>query len=973
MKTALFFLITGLLVLDCYAGWGLELHKGRPTLSRLQDSSGFRLPKTAKPNYYVLSLTFGLGGDNPYAAGLVSINLDVDQKNDKNILYLNSNVTFAPDAVAQWETSKGIIFECSITPRNQSYIVLNCTGDIRGKNQTVTMKYTPYLSVDDLNGAYVSRFNEDGAQKYVVATQFEQISARRVFPSFDEPEFKAPIRLTLITNDATGYGSHWIANTKEKNTDNINGMVFTSFEPTPAMSTYLLAFIITQDFHITTSTAKLDYSFSVFARKSADNFVSCAMKYGPEIINKMGDTIGITYFDLGNSKITLAALPEFTAGAMENWGLITFRENFLLDEGANTPERDIQGIVGVMAHELTHQWFGDYVTMTWWSDTWLNEGFAQFFEYYLVDQVLKDYEMWKQLIIKEQQAALKVDAYPDSIPLSSNASDVTTQADFSKEFGTISYSKGASIIKMIKYAIGDKAFFSGLTAYLKKYQYKDTKSADLITALQNGTSLNLIELFDSWIFKNGYPIVNVTLDNKTNTVTFKAGKFSSSINKSDENTDNIWYIPLSYTTSEKVNFSVSSLKWIKNLTTESVKIPKDGWIIVNLQSAGFYRVNYDETLWDRLILVLSNSYETIDVVNRAQLLDDVFNIARSIEGSEENQKQNYLRAFKLANYLKNETEYHPWYTFFVEIQYLLDRIQDDETLNVLKKTVKDIVSLQADIAIKATKKTNLKHMEVLKNNLLLTWSCKVGYEQCIQWAQKQFDDYKNHSSNINNNYRDVILCTGLANSANASSDYKFLLDKLDQSNLPGEQNDLAKALTCVKDKNLISQLFQETLKNHSFPRMLYPTILAGLISNGTDKLIITLKSALENDLRVNEKWQAIGSIESILATIAAKSYSRVTTMTIIKDYLIVYMNDTSRASIVKAAMEATEVIETNAKWVDKYDDILTSVIVYDGGDITTTSPATKSTTPPTGAAGTISQNVFLLTALVVSSLRVFYC
>ncbi|XP_066249423.1 aminopeptidase N-like isoform X1 [Euwallacea similis] len=488
MKTALSLLITGLFILECYAGFGPELHKGRPTPSRLQDSTGFRLPKTAKPNSYNLSLTFNFGESTPYAGGLVIINLDVDKKNNKNILYLNSDVKFAPDAVAKWQKSNGSTFDCAIKPQNQSYIQLNCNGDITGTNQTVTIEYTPFVSVNDLEGAYAFWFNENGTQKYIMATQFEQISARRVFPSFDEPEFKAPIRLTLITNDTTGYGSHWVANTKEKNTTISNGVVFTTFEDTPKMSTYLLAFIITQDFHITASTKNLSYDFSIFARKSADDFVSYALEYGPQLIDKMGNTIGITYPSLGNSKITLAALPEFAAGAMENWGLITFRENYLIDEGViKTPERDILGIVEVIAHELTHQWFGDYVTLDWWSDTWLNEGFAQFFEYYLVDQVLPGSEMLKQLITKEQQAALKADAYSDTIPLSNNASDVTTQADFSKEFGTISYSKGASIIKLIKYAIGDKVFFDRLSAYLKEHNHANAESADLITALQNGT------------------------------------------------------------------------------------------------------------------------------------------------------------------------------------------------------------------------------------------------------------------------------------------------------------------------------------------------------------------------------------------------------------------------------------------------------------------------------------------------------
>ncbi|KAL1501644.1 hypothetical protein ABEB36_006938 [Hypothenemus hampei] len=893
--------------------------------AQLEETGGYRLPGNAKPTFYDLTFTVDFNVEKPTMQGRVVITLDVNDTKTQKVLQLNSNITFAKDAKASW-LSNNDTFSCNITTPDPNYLELTCDKSITGTNQKVTIDFTPTISEVDMDGAYLVRYQEEEKSKVMIATELEQIGARKLFPCFDEPAYKAPIQLTLITNVADFNENQWISNTPVQSSsfNNTTGVHTTVFQPTPPMSTYLLAFLVCQDFVNSTANDLTGYDFSVFTRKTAANFVDIALEYAPLLIESLGRYLNLSYVSLENDKMTLAAIPEYPGVAMENWGLITFQEIYLIDEGNKTTIRDKQDIVSMIAHELSHQWFGDFVTMDWWSNTFLNEGFATYFEHYITDEVLDDVEMFAQLVTKQQQVALKDDAYPNTIPLSNNASNVTTKDDFDMEFGVISYCKGGSVLKMIRNAIGDVTFRTALYNYLNENKNGNPTPDNLIDFLEQATNstVDLTKYLHEWIYEKGYPLLTLTL-NTDNTVTLNAEKFSSSLNKTEEDNKNIWWIPLTYTTSDNLDFTeLTNVTWLdpNSLSNFSITLKSGAWILANLQASGYYRVNYDATLWSRIIETLNVSPELIHVINRAQLLDDAFNLARSLDGSE---SELYTRAFTLAEYLKNETEYHPWYTFFVEMQYLLDRIQDEDTLAALKAKILDIVSYQVRIPKHFE---DFNHLQTLKQNLILYWACKLGHDECVQWAEDQFVVYELSPNSIDNNYRDVILCTRLATSNTAIKDYAFLVNKLNTSNLPLEQTDIAKSLGCFNGTPVPDTFTLTLMDNIQFSRMMFNSILDGLINQGTEKIISTLKIVLKNDELINEKWRNIDSVENILNTIASKSFSLDIANVIQKDYIDIYEKDNNRTAIVKTAKLAIDVIKINVEWTKKFETILTSVL-----------------------------------------------
>ncbi|XP_050297098.1 aminopeptidase N-like [Anthonomus grandis grandis] len=908
-----------------FAYFGPEFELWSPMDQKLRATNGFVLPNTARPSFYDLTLGVYVAGNDQYMTGVLVITLDVDDQygNGTNRLYLNMANPWDEinESTILWNDN----MSCGLASLGIGWVLIECPQFINGTNQKLTLTFTPRFT-GIYNSAYVTVYNESD-WTYTVNTQLEPGYARTFMPCFDEPKYKAPLKLTMLTDISSANIASWVSNTKEVSTTNENNIVTTVFETSPTMSAHMFAFMASENFK-SFSNADLNngFEFSVFTRPRAENYISVATTNGPMLLDIMGNFTGIPYADLGISKLTVAGAPEFIPTARGSWGLITAREQLLIDEGTDrTAARDIQTITEILAYGIGRQWFGDYVTAQWWSETWLNEGFGKFFEYHLTQLLSSDYQMLPQFIVKEQQKVMKIDAYPDTLALSSDASNVTTNADFDASYGDVSYSKGATILKMLFLQFGTDVFQKALNTYLNENKYSTVTSETLLDAFQKtieDQSVDLKTVYNSWIYDKGYPVLDVSLSSD-NKVTIKASKFSSSLNKTGENLTSTWWIPLTYTTSENPDFDSIVFDWTApdKISDFSVTLPDAGWIVVNLQAAGFYRVNYDETLWNRLITVLNNptTWSTINVLNRAQLLDDAFNLARSVDGTDEEIKANYARAFKLAEYLQYETEYPPWYTFFTEMQYLYERLQDDVTSAALKKKILDIVTPQVIIPDSIQ---DVSHTEILKRNLILQWACRLGHEQCISWAQTEYAAFLNEPQSIDSNYRDVILCASVANvnDSDAKNTFQVISSLLQESILPFEQKDYAKALTCFKNELWLNESLELTNRwiLPLFPRVFYDTMLNGLISDGKDKISTVIKYVSPRDFAIDSYW--LYSQGDLLIKTAKKIFVQENI-----DYIQAYI-DLNRIVSGKP-IEAVNIAKENLKWVEKYGSILTSVIV----------------------------------------------
>ena len=363
---------------------------------------------------------------------------------------------------------------------------------------TVSLEFSGSIT-RPMNGIYPCFFEDDGQQKKLIATQFESHHAREAFPCIDEPEAKATFDLTLLTPAANS--KEVLANTPVATTKTAKGLVTTVFEQTPRMSTYLLAFAYGDVGYLEAKTTS-GITVRTYATPANVQYTDFALEVAVKCLEFYNE-----YFDIEYplAKCDFIALPDFSSGAMENWGCITFREQVMLVDPKNTSLHIKQYVAQVVAHELTHQWFGNLVTMKWWNDLWLNESFATWMSYLAVHELFPDWQYWTQFIVDEQLPAFKEDALENTHPINVT---INHPDEIRTIFDAISYNKGGSVLHMLHAYMGADDFRDGLRVYLKRHSYKNTESTDLWAAWEEASGKPIGDFMTAWTHKEGYPIVH---------------------------------------------------------------------------------------------------------------------------------------------------------------------------------------------------------------------------------------------------------------------------------------------------------------------------------------------------------------------------------------------------------------------------------------------------------------------------------
>ena len=354
---------------------------------------------------------------------------------------------------------------------------------------------------DAMHGLYPCYFTHNGVKKQLFATQFESHHAREVFPCVDEPAAKAEYDLTLITRSGITVLGNMPVKSEEENDD----FLTTTFEKTPRMSSYLLAFVI-GELHKKSAHTKSGVEVNVWATPAQnENTLDFALDIATRSIDFYDEYFGVKY---PLPKSDHVALPDFSSGAMENWGLITYRESCLLADPELTPESSRRFIATVIAHELSHQWFGNLVTMNWWNDLWLNESFANMMEYVAIDALHPEWRMWEDFATNEVTAALRRDSLDG---VQSVQADVNHPDEISTLFDpAIVYAKGGRLLVMVRKLIGEETFRAGLKSYFEKFAYKNTVGNDLWQELESASGQPIVNLMNAWISQPGLPVVSVS-------------------------------------------------------------------------------------------------------------------------------------------------------------------------------------------------------------------------------------------------------------------------------------------------------------------------------------------------------------------------------------------------------------------------------------------------------------------------------
>ena len=446
-----------------------------------------RLLDTFTPNHYNLTLDLTRAEEKEFS-GIVIISGDSTGESillhSKGLTVQSATIDNQPADVSFGEFDELRLFQPELKSGNH-IVCINFSGTI----------------TDAMHGLYPCYFTHDGVKKQLFATQFESHHAREVFPCVDEPAAKAEYDLTLVTRTGITVLGNMPVKSEEENGDSLT----TTFEKTPRMSSYLLAFVI-GELHKKSAHTKSGVEINVWATPAQnENTLDFALDIATRSIDFYDEYFGVKY---PLPKSDHVALPDFSSGAMENWGLITYRESCLLADPELTPESSRRFIATVIAHELSHQWFGNLVTMNWWNDLWLNESFANMMEYVAIDALQPDWHMWEDFATNEVTAALRRDSLDG---VQSVQADVNHPDEISTLFDpAIVYAKGGRLLVMVRKLIGEEAFRAGLKSYFEKFAYKNTVGNDLWQELESASGQPIVNLMNAWISQPGIPVVSVS-------------------------------------------------------------------------------------------------------------------------------------------------------------------------------------------------------------------------------------------------------------------------------------------------------------------------------------------------------------------------------------------------------------------------------------------------------------------------------
>ena len=562
-----------------------------------------RLLDTFIPTRYMLNLSLEHYDDNDRSfSGDVSI-IGTLKKGNEILLHakdLDIDFVFISEMDSNGKTKKNKKAKFSYG----KFDTLTISADgLRPGEYFITIAYHGKVT-DAMHGLYPCYFTHDGTKKHLLATQFESHHAREVFPCIDEPAAKATYDLMLITKPGlTALSNMPVKWSKEK-----NGLMTTCFEQTPRMSSYLLAFVV-GELHKKTARTKSGVEVNIWATPAqSEKTLDFALDIATRSIDFYDEYFGVPY---PLPKSDHVALPDFSSGAMENWGLITYRESCLLADPKLTQESSKRFIATVIAHELSHQWFGNLVTMQWWNDLWLNESFANMMEYVAVDALHPEWRMWEDFATSEVTAALRRDSLDGVQPVQA---DVNHPDEISTLFDpAIVYAKGGRLLVMVRRLIGEEAFRAGLKSYFEKFAYQNTVGNDLWQELETASGQPIVDLMNTWISQPGLPIVQVEQNNSGEqpTATLRQERFFIG---DHQPSDALWPIPL---------FANQPLD---NILTEREKtFTANGDVRLNCGLNGHFVTHYDPATRDRLI----EKAAELPTLDKICLLQDMTLLARS--------------------------------------------------------------------------------------------------------------------------------------------------------------------------------------------------------------------------------------------------------------------------------------------------------------------------------------------------------
>ncbi|KAG1678936.1 Aminopeptidase N [Nymphon striatum] len=710
------------------------------------------------------------------------------------------------------------------------------------------------------------------------------------------------------------------------------GYVADIYNTTVKMSTYLLAFVVSDFVQLKSPSQEID--FRVWARKDVIDQARYSLDIGPKMLKYYENYFNITYplpkIDsllvpisqvlTSYIFIDMFAAPEFAAGAMENWGLIIYRETAMLVDPQQSSSANRQRVATVVSHELAHQWFGNLVTPQWWDDLWLNEGFASYVEYLGLDAVHPEWKMHDQFVVDQIQNSMSLDGLKSSHPISV---PVYRPEDVNEIFDRISYSKGCSIIRMMRFFLGAKTFQKGLTNYLNAKKFSNAVQNDLWkyltkAAQDDGKDINVRKVMDSWTLQTGFPVVDMIRDYPKKTVKLTQTRFL--FDPTNQSESQIWEIPMTFTSSGKKNWDPENIVfWFTKKHGELVASdgvpPADEWIVANIHETGFYKVNYDTTNWKMLINQLQTNIDEIPTTNRAQLIDDALDLAKA-------GLIDYDLALNITLYLDKETEFVPWDAAIVNLHYIDRMLGTTSAYGKWKQyLLKKVLPLYDRVGWEEKPEESI--LEQYKRVGALAWACKYDHKPCVDRAKAMFKQWMTDNKNPTSpNLRGVVYCSAMANGGDAEFDFAWKQYHLTQ--VASERDKLMSAMTCSQQPWIISTLMQRAMNSSSGIRKQDAAFVFRFMSGQVVGSLLSFNFVRNNWPLIYEVYgDSFFSLSGIIRSISSRLNTRFQLEELKKFY--VEQKTLNRLGTAKRAFEqAIETAQVNVYWNEKNFKVIDS-------------------------------------------------
>lgn len=799
-------------------------------------------------------------------------------------------------------------------PAHEQVALLAPQPLLAGLQYTVIITYAANLS-ESFHGFYKSTYRtQEGELRILASTQFEPTAARMAFPCFDEPALKASFSIK-IRRDPRHLS---ISNMPLVRSVNVaEGLVEDHFDVTVKMSTYLVAFIVC-DFKSVSKMTKSGVKVSVYAVPDKINQADYALDAAVTLLEFYEDYFSIPY---PLPKQDLAAIPDFQSGAMENWGLTTYRESSLLYDKEKSSASSKLGITMTVSHELAHQWFGNLVTMEWWNDLWLNEGFAKFMEFVSVSVTHPELKVEEHFFGKCFNA-MEVDAFNSSHPVSA---PVENPAQIREMFDSVSYEKGACILNMLRDYLSADTFKRGIVQYLLKYSYKNTKNEDLWNSMasicptdgmqtmdgfcsrsqhsaptshwhQEGTDVKT--MMNTWTLQKGFPLITITVRGRN--VHMKQEHYMKASGSLPE-TGYLWHVPLTFITSRSNSVQRFLLK-----TKTDVLILQEAveWIKFNVGMNGYYIVHYEGDGWDSLSGLLKGAHTTISSNDRASLINNAFQLVRIGKLSIE-------KALDLTLYLKNETEIMPVSQGLNELIPIY-KLMEKRDMNEVETQFKAfLLRLLKDLIDKQTWADEGSVSQRMLRSQLLLFACVRKYQPCVQRAEGYFREWK--ASNGTMRLPVDVTMAVFAVGAQNTEGWDFLYSKY-QSSLSGtEKSQIEFALCTSQDPEKLQWLLDQSFKGDTIKTQEFPHILI-LIGRNPVGYPLAWKFLRENWNKLVQKFDLGSPTIAYMVMGTTDQFSSRARLEEVKGFFSSLKENGSQLRCVQQTIEA---IEENIQWMER--------------------------------------------------------